>query len=278
MSLKTTRRAPGFEGIGPGNTATVRLPIGLSYEQILLSYSGATLEQLTELRVVANGEVLMRASAVEIDKINQYEGRAPADGLLIIDFCRYNMRTREAEEFTKIGTGLPAGNFNPDGTIPPGVDPLKITTLALEVDIDPAAVGTALSALMVQSLAAPSGMMKKLRKFTYSPTGAGDYEIADLPKGPMINKVHFFSANISRLVVERDNFTVFDRTVDINERVQADGVRNPQSGLVVYDPTEAGNGAEGLATAGVNDLRFRLTMTGADDIEVLVEYLAPLQR
>lgn len=128
-----------------------------------------------------------------------------------------------------------------------------------------AAVGTTLAARAVQSIPQNLGLFKKIRRFTYSPGGALDFEISDLPKGDVINWLAFqFSANdLNRLRVERDNFTVFDREDQLNERIQADGVRVPQGSQFVYDPTEEGVGTEGLLTAGVNDLRFIATMTGA---------------
>jgi hypothetical protein len=119
--------------------------------------------------------------------------------------------------------------------------------------------------------------VKKVKKYTYSPAGAGVFEISDIPKGPLINKVSFLSSvNIADITVERDNFIVFERTKAENEAIQTDGVRVPQANCFVYDPTEEGYSAEGLATQGVNDLRFKLNMAGAATVTVIVESLAPL--
>ncbi|HHJ14270.1 MAG TPA: hypothetical protein ENJ79_07815 [Gammaproteobacteria bacterium] len=268
MSLNVTRRMPGFEGVAAGNTATLRCPIGLTYHQLLLSYSGVTLAQMDEIRVLANGEVIHRyTSGSQLDSLNQFEGRAAASGVIVIDFDRYNLRTRRAEEVTGLGTG------DPD-------DPTPITTLAVEVDINSAATGPALSAKAVQSPPQPVGIIKKVRQFTYTAAASGDYEIADLPKGDIINKVYFgnhATVVYNSLKIERDNFVVFERTVAENELIQTDGVRVPQADYVVYDPTENGHGAEGLTTAGVNDLRFTLNLTNAGSVPTTVEYLGPLE-
>jgi len=78
---KTTRKAPSFEGVAAGQTATARLPIGRTYEQLLIPYSGATLTQLNELRIIANGEVIHRVTELtKLDSMNQFEGRAAANG------------------------------------------------------------------------------------------------------------------------------------------------------------------------------------------------------
>lgn len=267
MSLKLTRQMPSFEGVAAGQTATLRLPIGFSYNQLLVTYTGVTLAQMTQLRVVANGQVIHRyQSGTVLDSMNQYESRTAAGGLLIIDFERFNMRTRAGEEFTVLGTGM-------------AKDPTPVTTLSLEIDIDAGAAAPALSARAVQSVPRALGLIKKIRTFSYSPTGAGDYDISDLPKGDLINQIFFgpSAGNITRLQVFRDNFTVFDRTSTENTRMQNDGVRTPASFTgYVYDPTENGNGSEQLITANVNDLRFTLSVSAAMTITTGVVYLGGL--
>lgn len=266
----TTRKMPGFEGVAAGNTATLRLPIGLTFHQLLLAYAGVTLAQINEIRLLANGELIQRfLTGAQLDAWNQFEGRAAAaaaNGVIVLDFDRYNLRTRRAEEVTAIGTGRPD-------------DKTPITTLSLEVDIDGAAVGPVLTAKAIQSASTPAGLLKKIRQYTYPGAAIGDHEISDLPKGEIFNKVGFGGhvANVyTAIKVERDNFVVFERSVDENEVVQVDGVRTPQADLVVYDPTENGHGAEGLATRGVGDLRFIQTLTNAGSVPVTVESIGPL--
>lgn len=267
MAMKLSRQMPSFEGVAAGATATLRLPVGLSYEQLLISYAGATLAQLTDIRLVANGKTMMRfAGGSRLDVLNKFDGRGAAAGVLTLDFTRYGLRTRQAEELTVLGTGIaPSQDF-----------PVSLSTLALEIDIAAAAVGPVLSARAMQSAPRPLGLVKQVREYTYNAPAAGEYEISDIPKGPLFNRVFFHSANITALRVERDNYTVFERTKAENDLVQADGVRVPQAGVFVFDPTETGLGAESLETLGVHDLRFVLTMSAAGAVPVTVEALAPL--
>ena len=258
---KTTRKLPGFEGAVAGQTATLRLPIGRTYHQILIDYSGVTLAQLNEMRLVANGDVYHRITELtRLDTFNKFEGRSAAAGTIIFDFDRFNMRNRAAEEIYALGTGVLE-------------DPRKITTLQLELDIDAAAIGTVVSARAVQSNPRPSGLVLKTRQYNYNAAAAGEFEISDLPKGEKINKIYFggHTANVyTSIEVERDNTILFSRTVAQNEQLQSDGVRTPQADFVVYDPTELGND-EFLETRGVQDLRFRLNVTNAGAIPVIVE-------
>ena len=268
MALKVTRRMPGWEGVVAGQTATLRLPIGLTFEQLWTEFTGVTLAQMDEIRVVANGQTIQQwDTGTILDGFNQFEGRSAASGILCIDFNRFGMRTQESEEFTSIGTGQPG-------------DPSPVTTFQVEIDINAGAGASTMASRAVQSVPKALGLFKKVRKFTYSPTGAIDFEIADLPKGDVLNQISFIpSANdITRMQIQRDTFTVFDREDQLNERIQIDGIRVPNvaSNIFVYDPTENGIGTEGLITAGVNDLRFILSMSGAATLNVQAVYIGGL--
>jgi len=276
VPLKITRRAPGWDGaIVGGNTVTLKLPIGLTYHQVYTEYAfqdGAAAaltlaNAVGEIRVVANGKPIWNIQAAELDKRNQFHSRAAAEGILTIDFDRYNLRTRSAEEFTSLGTGV-AG------------DPTPVTTLTIEMDLKPAVASGSLSSRLRQSESRPLGLFLKLRRYVHSFNGAGTFEIADLPKGDLINGVFFYeSANdIDHVRLERDDFVMFDRSKELNSRIQADGVRTPQADLYVYDTSEDGNGTDQLVTAGVNDLRWFLTIDGAMDMVALVEYIGALER
>jgi len=264
--MKSTRKLQSFVGVGAGQTATCHCQLGLTFHQILIDYAGVTLAQIDAIRVIANGEPIWTITeAAKLDAINQFEGRAAANGTLVLDFNRFGLRTRIAEEITALGTGF-AG------------DPRPVSTLSIEVDINAAAVGTTLSARAVQSAPTPSGEIKLIREFIYNAPAVGVFEISDLPKGATIQKVYFGTGNVNSIRVERDNFTLFDRTKAQNELVQSDGVRVPQAGYVVFDPSEEGHGSEGLITSGVHDLRFVLDMSAPGTVPVTVEYITTLAR
>jgi hypothetical protein len=261
---KTTRKMPSFEGVAAGQTATLRMPIGRTYEQLLITYGGATLAQLNEIRIVANGEVIHRITELtKLDSINKFMGRAAAGGVIVFDFNRYKLLTRSGVEYTSLGTN----------TLPLSEDPTKITTLSMEIDIDAAASSPTLSCKALQSPPKKVGQILKTKQYTYTAGASGEFEIADLPKGDTIAAIFVgnHTANVyTKLVIERDNFIEFERSVVENEAIQKDGVRVPQTDYVVYDPTELGNGAESLETQGVQDLRIRLTLTNAGQVPLTV--------
>jgi len=266
---KLSTSMPSFEGVAAGATATLRLPIGRTYERLKIEYSGVTLPQLKELRLVGNGITIQRwVGAALLDVVNQFDGMAAAGGILTLNLVRHNLKTRVAIEETAIGTGVaPSNDF-----------PVTLTTLQLEIDIDAAAAAPVLSCTALQSAPRPLALLKKVRTYNYSPAASGEFEISDLPRGDLINRIVFKTASMSGLRIERDNRVIFDRTKAENEQYQTDGARVPQAGYFIYDPTEEGYGAEPMVTAGVQDLRFVMKMTGADNVQVTVEYIGPMER
>lgn len=267
-ALKVTRKMPDWQAIpqgGAAGTALLKCPIGLTYHQIWTEVTNLTVAtEITALRVYTNGKVIHELDAGRIDQIATFDRRTTSgNAIFAIDFDRFGLRVRQQEELTSLGTGF--------GT----QDPRPITTLSVELDIDTAAATPTLQSRAVQSVPRPSGIILKKRKFTRAVTGAGDYELSDLPKGEPINRVLFFNDanNITRVQIEPDNYKLFDRSSALNTRIQADGIRTAQANLYAYDPTEQGNGTEQLLTADVQDLRFILTVDGALTLTPIVEYM-----
>lgn len=273
--MKTTRAMPAFNGVAEGATATLNMPIGLTYHGLILTRGGTvfTNANLGEIRLKANGREVMVMTGAQLDACNLFDGHAAATATLsYIDFERPNLLTRAGRELTAIGTGYQQvlGKGRAD------YNPTPISTLQLEVDISGSTAPT-LSAKAVQSGPSPLGTLKKRRRFSYSIAGAGDYEIADLPRGDLIDKVWIFhTGNVTGVKLDRDNFRAFDRTDGENDLIQTDGVRVPQANLFVIDPSERGNGGEALVSA-VNDFRLILTTSAADTATVIVDYLGGLQ-
>lgn len=271
---KTTRAMPAFNGVAEGATATLTMPIGLTYHGLLLTRGGTNFDvaDMNEIRLKANGRELFVTSGADLDLMNKYDGLAAAtSSLMYLDFERIGLKTRSAVELTAIGTGYKqvldksARDYNPT----------PISTLQLEVDIAGSTAPT-LSAKAVQSGASPTGMIKKRRRFTYSPSGSGDYEISDLPKGDLIDKIYIkHTGNLTAVKLDRDNFRSFDRSDAENNLIQTDGVRVPQSNLFVIDPSERGNGGEAIVSL-VNDFRLIATTSGADTLTIYVDYLGGL--
>ena len=276
---KTFRPMPAVQGVAAGSIATLNMPIGLTYHGLLFTMGGTfSLANIDEVRVKGNGRNIFTVSGADLDIHNVFDGRAAASSTqFYLDFERYNLdnavgasvaEALRGREITAIGTGVAPSQDNP----------VELSTLQTELDIDGAAVSPTLSAKALQSPPRSLGLLKKRRKFVYSVGGALEYEISDLPLGDLIDKIYIHSSGgaVNRVKLERDNFLAFDRTPDENNLMQIDGVRVPQANLFVIDPSERGRGDEAYVTAGVNDFRLKITTAAASTLTIYVDYLGAL--
>jgi hypothetical protein len=261
---------PAASTVTAGQTSVFNLPIGRTYHGLAIEYGGATLAQLNAFRIKLDGEVIMSlGSGNELDSRNKFDGRAAAGGVIFVNFERENLMTISNRMATAIGTGF-------KGKQAKGQTPREPSTLQLEIDVDAAAVAPTLTVTAQQSEPSPLGVVRYLREFNYS-APAGTFEVADLPKGgaqnAQLGRVWIVSANTTAVELRKNNRTIFERSKALNDAWQTDGKRVPQTGYFVYDPTENGLGGQSLDLSDANDLRFILTLSGAEAIKVLVEYL-----
>lgn len=265
-------RMPNAEGVSAGSTALFKLPISRRYHALMLSYTGVTLAQMTEIRLFANGKVIHRYSATFRDLLNRFDGRAAANGVLVIPFDRYNLKNRGGEE----ETALNPDSFDDNGR--------GIRSLTLEIDIDGAAANPAFELNATQSEKLPGGAGTVLHVMHYprSAAGAGELQISDLPFGGVttqaLNRAIFVpsAGTIDKVSVERDTYLIWERKKALNEMMQADGVRVPQSELFVLDKSEMGYAGDPIALAGFHDFRYKLECSAAMQIDCHMEYLGAL--
>lgn len=273
MSEIIDRRIYDVQGVAAGQTAVVTMPIGLSYHRLVIPYSGVTLSQMEELRLIANGDTIQRfRGADHLDVFNQYDGMSAASGELVLDFERYGVLARDARELTRIGT-----NAMPMGT-GKGQDPRKISQLSLEIDLASGASGPAIPYVKAyQSAPSVSGTVKRITRRTYSPGGTGQFEISDLaPRSGRINRLLIHQTGtfgIDEVKIERDNAVAYNRTKAENELEQANGIRTAQSNWWVVDRTERGWGADPFDVRGVQDFRMIFDLSQTGQIEIYMEEL-----
>lgn len=278
-------KVPNSNGVAAGATATWSMPIGRRYHSLALQLTNLTAAQLTEIRILANGEVIHRYSGADRDKMNQFDRMTAADTnhILLIPFDRRGLYNQAGEEATAIQTG--------------SQDPatgVAITDFKMEVDIDPAAVNPAIAVVASQSDNPTDknrqgpGLIRRVMKYTRVFSVAGVNEISDFPKGTegskfiWVNRAFFKTANTLDVEIDRSNFAIFQRTAALNNQVQTNGVRTPQTGWFVFDPTEEGYDWEPVGLLQANgipyqDFRYKLNVSAGETITGYIEYLGKFQ-
>lgn len=274
-------RMPAPEGVGAGQTATFKLPIGRRYHALHLIGSASAafaVTALDEIRVLANAKVIQRYTGAERNSMNKFDDRADAatsaNGfILTIPFDRFNLMTKAAEEETAINTGVADGNGK------------AIRSLSIEIDCASgmhASAALAMYADQSEALPGGPGTVPHILRSTRDFAGGGEYDISDLPRGgettQALDRIFFKpSANaVSALKVESDQYTIFERTAALNERIQTDGIRVPQAGYFAWDRTEWGYGGDPVPLVGPQDFRYKPTLSGAMTLTILSCYLGGL--
>ncbi|RUT74696.1 hypothetical protein EHM94_05745 [Marinobacter sp. NP-6] len=272
-------------GIGPGNTAQLKMSTGSKYHDLQL-VTNMDLADILEIRVQADNKVIHRYSATERDIKNRHYKpelaftKVNGKGVVFIPFDRLVQNSRLMEEMTALQVGWPYAN----GEI--------IRNLTLEVDIAEGAVNPTLDVWVTTSAVTDGydGRVMHEVKHTRSAAGAGELQIADLPynapTAQAINDVFFIARNpnpvdpqvpepvvINSAKVERDQYKVVERTDGLNRFMLKAGERNPQADVFTIDWTEKGYGGNALDLRRVQDFRYTLDMAAAAQITVLSSYI-----
>lgn len=279
---RVEQKMPAAQSVVAGQTTTFRLPIGRRFHSLQLLGSGTAFAvgDLSEIRILLNNKPIQRFSGTERNAMNLFDGRVAApysDAAfhLEIPFDRYGLLTKAGEEETAINTG--------------SVDPnsgKSINAFSVEIDIASSGpsgtLGLDLYATTSERLEGGPGTVPYLLKSTRDYAAAAEYEISDLPRGGVstafINRIFMrpSTSTLENLKVLANQFTLFERTAQLNERKQTDGIRVPQAGYYVIDRTEHGYGGDPFDVRGLDDWRIRFDTGAALSLTLLTEYLGGL--
>lgn len=263
------------DGVTAGGTATFKLPRGWRYHELFIVYGGTLGTNYGEIRIKANTETIHRYDVTERDMMNKTDGLAAAAGVLRIPIDSAGMRIREGEEETALNVGRPAG-AEPQ--------PNEITSAEVHIDVKSGAVGPSLKMFATVSRVQPggAGVVRHLVKTTRSASGAGELDIINLeynrPNRAFIRRFFLGTAALDKILIERDQKKIFERTKALNDLVLSDSLyRAQQAGWTLIDKSEKGYGGSRISTIGAQDLMLRLNMTGAvASFPILIEYIGGL--
>lgn len=275
MSLLKTVKLNQVENVAASTTATIRIPIGWMYHQVMLVLTNITAATINELRVIANGQTIMRGTGVEFDTLNQQLGFSAVSsaGVLLIPFKRLGLRDRALAEMTSLLTGQPYA----DGTV--------IQTLTIELDLDATASPSLVA--YAEASAAVAGKQNWIkRQVPYvSDLSSGENQIDRLNKGGRMYKglnrlmIGEAAAVLTELKINRDNYEAWDRTALLNDAFLANGHDNRAAvaGYFIFDSTEQGYGGNILDLEGISDFRLTAELASAQvGTRIIAEYLGAL--
>lgn len=273
---------PSAQGVAPGQTATINLPIGWTYEDFDVQVSanlgtGDALvpvanwgDVFSEVRLVVNGKVTYRAPGDFIADLAEFYGETLVAGSLPILLARSWMR---------LEAGWLMGAYGTNG----------MRTFDLEMDIKSSV--TAVSSLKVfagQSLSPRGpgeafhpvldvwGYHYELNKFNHTQGATGDADIADIPpRGAYrVLGMHIGTDSISDLSLEVDGLKALDSDATSRAARLAKSKRVKQTGYTHLDFI-ADNMYERSQPMALQDMRLKPTFTGTGTFNVFVESIKP---
>ena len=266
---KKIRTLPSFNGVGAGETPTLSCPVDFTYHQLLLRYGTGTAggpnqanieAEITEIRLVVNGVVQRVLSAAQLFAINAFKGIPFATGMVPIFF---------AEPWRKEVVGQDALAW-PTG---------DVDSFQVEVDIAPGATSPTLSAKAIVTLdQRPMGPIVKWKRYRRSPTGAGVFNLHDLPRDDAYYMIHFFHANLTDVDVDVEGADEWGLSAAEAAEVEKWNGRTQQSGVFTVDFDHTGRTNDVLRMRRPNGQRVSsfeidLTTSAADSITVITETL-----
>jgi hypothetical protein len=250
-----------FNNVSAAGLATVSLPIGMSYNKIILALGGGafTKSMITNVKIKVNGKTVWENTGSRLDLQNTYRALGVSAQYLVIDFTEPNAKNM-AEQYL--------GNIN---------TAVGVSSLTVEVTIAGATAPT-LDSYAELGPPGPLGIIAKQILFTSSNGGAGKYplKLIDLAnRGAIIKRVHFaHGGNMTLLEVKKNGIVIHDNIPGaVNSFWQLDYKKVAQTNMYTFDPCADNNYANAVKTADMVSLEFNPTFSAADTVTAVLETL-----
>lgn len=272
--MKVRQNALPFTGVAAGSKATLMLPLGPTYNNILLQMGGTTFNNthITGISLKRNGKPIMDSlTGPHAALINAYHQRPVDAAFLPICFEEAN-----ALNYAEKTIGCIAST---------GVDPktglgARVQNLALEIDIAAGAVAPTLSAMYVLDDPSNNQMVQRLlRAVSPAPAATGEFPITSVPIGApsgTIKRIYMMEGSAGMITSVRcagNTVNVFETTRVRHEYEQKSDKKTPQAGMFVLDFCSDTMIANALLGKSLNQLDLRVTIGAVAGITTYVEML-----
>lgn len=247
---------PSLTNVVGGSTATLNVPVGVTYHAIHFEYSGVTLAQMKNIEVQINGKTIQEyVDGTRLQDMNKYYSRHTEAGILTLWFDRIEYDNIMLRRTTAIGTA-------------------NVSTFQIKMDIDAAATTPVIKAFATVSPNRPLELITKVKRWVVSNSATGTKEVSDIPREGRIPTMFFFKSDINDCEVQINGVRIYELGKALGGKVQADHGRTPDdSKYTAIDFHLEGDPAQALAVQGVADFRLRPNFGTSGTADLVVEYL-----
>jgi coat protein len=261
--MRNFKDLPSINNVGAGMTAVLECPLGRTYDRITFHYTGTavTRAMLKNIQVEIGGKPIQTyKDADRLQDLNDFYGREDTADYITLYFVRPEMHNLTQQRTTGIGT-------------------VDISSLTVRMDIDASAPGDlAIEASAMLSEPQLLGLINKVRSFPTSSDVIGEKDISNIPRRARIQAMHFFKADISKVVVEMDSIQIYEASKELTEVVQSEHGRVPVTAKATHvDFQLEGDNGQALVMDGVQEFRVKPTFDSTGPLDVMVEYLDGLK-
>lgn len=271
--MKLLKKLPTIANVAKGNTVSINLPVGNTYEQIVLYKKGVTNAQLKNIVLELNGRMISEwPDAERLVSMDKHYDRPQTDDAVVFYFNRPELQLLQERRFFGLDTNQSQG--------------IQTAIIRLDIAADAAAPELEAYAMTSQSVPGAPNFLTKIRRFIVPVSAAGQFDIDNIPRpvGASIAAVHLYMPDTddadalcqvtkAEMLVDSVNWHEPDAITAAN--FQKSFGRVPQvADAAVIDNMLEGDMRHALAlTQNIQDFRLRCVAASAGQVEIMVEYI-----
>ena len=255
------RKLPAFSGVVAGGKATLKLPVGDTYEQIILKTNLSNTD-IKRVEITLNDDKIYNVTAEHLAALREYHEKSLPEGVIIIPFSDFSMKARQSTVSTALVTEL-SDYITLDVTLSSDIPATK----AIQIDTH----------VVVSPPQAMRRLLPRLYTVTMTATANGDNDYNGVISSPtrFIRRMHFNTDFMDKLEIHRDNIIEGEYHKDIVNMIAVDNDKKPLANVFTYDPLVYGYMLDSLLpTYHQSQFFFRCHTTQVvQSIEILMEVI-----
>ena len=261
-----------FSNVVASGVATNQVTPGRTLENLRLRLGGTTFTKamISDIKLKANGKVIMEGTGTQLDALQAYRGRTQAATFLELSFSDYAMNNELDRNVGAFDTSIGISNITTEVTIAGATAPTLLPIL-IESGAQKNPSG---------EMAPFAPLISKVLRYPFSQASGGRLAMT-VPFGPqsgsIIKRLHVFhSGTMTGATVKEDGLVVHESATAENSQEQTMQGRVPQSNCYTIDFVVDGDIRKALDTRNSRSLEWLFDFSAAGSGTVYVEYLDPL--
>lgn len=250
--------------VGKGKDFTIEIPVGPTYQQIIIYTTDLTDTDVTNLSLKLDNVSIQEYQ--DIAELKELQARRYLDDLAADDGVKWYMESPDLEEDLRNLTDL-------------GTKGLKTVTIRGHILAGAAGADPDITVYAVKTAkAVEPGMIRKVKRHPLTFATAGEQVISKIPHRGPIASVHFKKSDVTKLRVDAlvagggITETRVNATKTAIDNMQAE-YRQASADYLSWDPVYRGKIEDAVMGTMLEEITFRPTIGTAGQLTVITEFL-----